>query len=139
MAYAIKHLFHINAPREKVYQALTSIHGLSQWWTKETSGSSNEGGTIQFRFGGQGPDMKVAGLKPNEQVTWECVSGHDDWLGNTITFNLDENEGKTRIRFAHDGWDKQDDFYSICSFSWGRYLESLRQYSQKGIGEGFGQ
>ena len=139
MAYAIKHLFHINAPREAVFQALTSIDGLSQWWTKETNGSSGERGTIQFRFNGQGPDMKVAGLKPDEELTWECVASPHGWVGNTLRFNLDDNEGKTRVRFAHEGWGQQDDFYAICSFAWGRYMESLRQYIQTGKGEGFGQ
>jgi uncharacterized protein YndB with AHSA1/START domain len=139
MAYAIKHLFHINVPREKVYEALTGIDGLSQWWTSETSGNSVLGGTIQFRFAGQGPDMKVTGLNPNEQVSWECVASPHGWVGDTFHFNLDENDGKTRVRFSHEGWEQQDDLYAICSFSWGRYMESLRQYLQTGKGEGFGQ
>ena len=95
-------------------------------------------GIIQFRFGEGGPDMKVKELKPNASVTWECVAGPEDWLGNIFTFNLDENEGKTRVRFEQAGWKETDDFYASCSFSWGRYMESLRQYCQKGKGEAFG-
>jgi uncharacterized protein YndB with AHSA1/START domain len=139
MSHSIKHLFHISAPREKVYEALTTIEGLRQWWTAETTGEANSGGTIQFRFGGQGPDMKVASLKPNEQVSWECVASPHGWVGNMLTFSLDDNDGKTRVRFAHEGWQQEDDFYAICSFTWGRYMESLRQYCQTGKGEGFGQ
>jgi uncharacterized protein YndB with AHSA1/START domain len=139
MSYAIKHLFHIAAPRQKVYEALTSIPSLANWWTTDTKGDSNPGGTISFRFGDQGPDMKVTDLKPNEGVSWECTSGpHGGWVGNTITFHLDENDGKTRVRFTHEGWDTEDDFYASCSFSWARYMESLRQYCQTGKGEAFG-
>ena len=47
---AIKHLLHINASREKVYEALTTIAGLSKWWTKQTTGDTKIGGVIQFRF-----------------------------------------------------------------------------------------
>lgn len=139
MAHAIKHLFHISAPREKVYEALTNISGLGQWWTAETTGNAGEGGTIQFRFGGQGPDMKVTSLQPNEKVSWECVESPHGWVGNTLSFMLDDNDGKTRVRFAHEGWQQEDDFYAICTFTWGRYMESLRQYCQTGKGEGFGQ
>jgi uncharacterized protein YndB with AHSA1/START domain len=135
---SIKNLFHINAPKEKVYKAISTIDGLSNWWTTETTGESNVDGTIQFRFGRQGPDMKVTELIPNESVTWEGVGGPEEWLGNTFTFKLDENEGKTRVRFEHAGWKEANDFFASCSFSWGRYMESLLQYCQTGNGEAFG-
>jgi uncharacterized protein YndB with AHSA1/START domain len=139
MSHAIKYLFHINAPREQVYQAITSIDGLSKWWTAESTGDAGKDGVIQFRFGGQGPDMKVADLKLNEQVSWECVASPHGWVGNRLSFMLDENDGKTRVRFAHDGFPAEDDSCAICTFGWGRYMESLRQYCQTGKGEGFGQ
>lgn len=135
---SIKHLFHINASPEKVYEALTTVEGLSKWWTKETSGDTKTGGVLQFRFGGQGPDMKVKELKPNELVSWECVAGAPDWIGSGIHFKLDTNDGKTRVRFEHGGWKETGDFYASCSFSWARYMESLRQLCQTGNGEGFG-
>lgn len=123
---------------ENVYKAISTIEGLSNWWTTQTSGESKPDGIIQFRFGEGGPDIKVKEMKPNESVTWECVAGPEDWLGNTFTFNLDENDGKTRVRFAQAGWKEANDFYASCSFSWGRYMESLRQYCQTGKGEAFG-
>ena len=135
---SIKNLFHIAAPKEKVYKALSTIYGLSNWWTTQTSGDSKLDGILQFRFGEGGPDMKVKEMKPNESVTWECVAGPEDWLGNIFTFDLDENEGKTRVRFEQAGWKEANDFYASCSFSWGRYMESLRQYCQAGKGEAFG-
>jgi uncharacterized protein YndB with AHSA1/START domain len=138
MAYSIKHLFHISAKRSAVYKALTTIEGLSSWWTRETTGNAEKGGVIKFRFAGQGPDMKVIDTKTDESITWECVASPHGWVGNVITIKLDDNEGKTRVRFSHDGWQQQDDFYAICSFSWGRYMESLRQLCQAGKGEGFG-
>ena len=135
---SIKNLFHINAPKEKVYKAISTIEGLSNWWTTQTTGESKVDGIIQFRFGEGGPDMKVIEMKPNESVTWECVAGPEDWMGTTFTFNLDENEGKTRVRFEQAGYKEANDFYASCAFSWGRYMESLRQYCQTGNGEAFG-
>jgi hypothetical protein len=85
-----------------------------------------------------GLDMKVTEVKENESVTWEIVESPHGWVGNKISFNLDENEGKTRVRFSHNGWAEQEDFYAICSFTWVRYMESLRQYCQTGTGEAFG-
>lgn len=138
MTHSIKHLFHINALRGDVFNAISTIGGLSNWWTKATSGSASKGGVIQFRFGDVGPDMKVKEMQPNESIAWECVASPHGWVGHTLTIRLDENEGKTRVRFSHDGWAVQDDFYAICNFTWGRYMESLRQFCQTGKGEAFG-
>jgi uncharacterized protein YndB with AHSA1/START domain len=136
---AIKLLFHIAAPREKVYAAISTIDGLSNWWTKEVKGESKVGGTIEFRFGNTGGhDTKVLELKPNELVKWENITGHSGWAGTIITFQLDDNEGKTRVRFTQDGFKEANDFYASCSFSWSRYMWSLRQLCQTGKGEAYG-
>ena len=138
MLYSIKHLFHINSPKEKVYEAITSLKGLSNWWTTNVTGGTDPGQILQFRFGEFGNDLKVTSLMPNESVTWECVAGAPDWIGTKITFNLDTNDGKTRVRFEHSGWKETGDFYAAVCFSWARYLESLRQFCQTGKGEAFG-
>jgi len=139
MNFEIKMLFHINAPIQKVFHALSSIDGLSNWWTNDTSGSAVLDGIIKFRFAGSGgPDMKVIEQETNKKISWKCIDSPHGWVGHTFTFLLDENEEKTRIRFSHSGWEVQDDFYAICSFSWGRYMESLRQYCQYEKGEAFG-
>ncbi len=136
---AIRHQFHIAAPREAVFKALTTIAGLSNWWTTETSGSTATGGVIDFRFGPVWKNsMKVNEQQENSLLDWECVEGANDWLGTHITFRLDENEGKTRVNFEHSGWNEANEFFASCNFSWARYLESLRQYCQTGNGEAFG-
>ena len=139
MTYSIKHLFHINASKEKVLKALTTIEGLANWWTTDTKGRAVLNGVIRFRFANSGgPDMKVTESKSDEKISWECVESNHGWKGHTFSFLLDENDGKTRVRFSHDGWNEQDDFHAICCFSWGRYMESLRQLCQTGKGEAFG-
>ena len=135
---SIKHLFHINASKEKVFEAISTIEGLKNWWTVQTAGSPEVGGIIEFRFGEFENDMKVLELKPNESLTWECVASAPDWVGTKFTFHVDTNEGKTRLRFEQSGWKETGDFYAACCFSWGRYMESLRQFCQTGKGEAFG-
>lgn len=122
MMYSIKHLFHVDAPKQKVFEAISTIDGLSKWWTLETSGNADVGGIIRFRFGNMGPDMRVTAKQAHEKITWECIAASLGWVGHTFLFDLDENEGKTRVRFSHDGWKETDDFYAACCFSWGRYM-----------------
>lgn len=136
--YSIKHLYHIDVPIEAVYKALTTIDGLKQWWTVQTSGNPELGGVIEFRFGAQHFNhMKVETLIGNKAVQWLCVDGADDWIDTFVAFELDTNDNKTRLRFTHGNWRENHDFYAHCSFSWARYLESLRQLLQSGKGHPF--
>ncbi len=135
----IKHLFHIKSPRENVFQAISTISGISNRWTTSTSGEGSLGGVMDFRFGDYpGPKLKVTKLTENKEVVWECVEGPAEWMGTEIRFALDENDGKTRVRFTHSGWKEDGDSLASSSFSWVRYLESLRQLCQTGKGEAFG-
>lgn len=133
---SINHIFHIEASQEHVFDQLTSLKGLSNWWTADTRGNAAHGGEIEFFFNGNPMcTMQVVSQESAEKLTWKCTAGHEVWVGTEVTFNLSRNEGKTRIAFAHTGWAKQDDFYAICNFSWGRYLLSLRSLCETGKGE----
>ena len=134
----IKQLLHIAAPQQQVYEAISTINGIQNWWTVQTSGNDSLNGIISFRFGDIGPDFKVTELIPGEKVKWLCVAGFPDWIGTSLIFSLDQNDGKSRVRFEHADWQDDGDFYAGCAFSWGRYMESLRQYCQTGKGESFG-
>jgi hypothetical protein len=51
---------------DDVYKALTTLEGLSAWWTTRHAGESKVGGVLQFRFGAGGFDMKVLELRSRQ-------------------------------------------------------------------------
>ena len=51
-----------------VYNALTTVEGLSGWWTSDTHGETNIGGVLRFRLGSGGFDMKY--LSRNPPARW---------------------------------------------------------------------
>ena len=55
-----------------------------------------------------------------------------------MKYDLDENDGKTRVRYTYEGFKDIDDSFANMNYSSAKYLESLRQFCQKGIGEAFG-
>ena len=73
-----------------VYKALTTVEGLSGWWTTDTQGESKVGGVLQFRFGAGGFDMKVLELHPAKRVLWQVVDGPEEWIGTKISFDLEQ-------------------------------------------------
>lgn len=138
MSHTIHHLLHINAPIDKVFTALNSIEELKLWYTTEVQGSSKLNEIIEFKFGGVDFHTKVIELVANEKIVMECVATSLPLVGQKVTYELDQNDEKTRVRFSQDGFDELDDFYANMNFSASKYLESLRQYCQNGTSEAFG-
>ena len=138
MNHTIHHLLHINAPIDKVFTALTSIEELKLWYTTEVQGSSKLNEIIEFKFGGVDFHTKVIELVANEKIVMECVATSLPLVGQKVTYELDQNDEKTRVRFSQDGFDELDDFYANMNFSASKYLESLRQFCQNGTSEAFG-
>ncbi|KRO97824.1 MAG: hypothetical protein ABR92_01895 [Polaribacter sp. BACL8 MAG-120619-bin41] len=136
----IKLLMHINSPKEKVFKALTNSNELSKWYTTVVKGEFKLNEIISFEFVNFAEfKFKVIALTQNESVHLKVVeSTFDNLLGHIMKYDLDENNGKTRVRFTHDGFEEMDDFYANMNYSSAKYLESLRQYCQTGKGEAFG-
>jgi uncharacterized protein YndB with AHSA1/START domain len=136
---AIKHYLVIQAPAAKVYDAVTSQAGLSSWWTRETKAQPRVGGINEFKFGDRFFNrMEVAELEPGKRVAWKCVEAEPEWVGTTLTFDLEEENGVTTVRFGHNDWAAETDFFASCNYNWGLYMKSLKQYVETGKGMPFG-
>lgn len=130
---------HINSPKEKVFKSLTNSNELSKWYTTVVKGEFKLNETITFEFVNFAEfKLKVILLTQNESVHLKVVESKFDNLGHIMKYDLDENNGKTRVRYTHDGFEEMDDFYANMNYSSAKYLESLRQYCQTGKGEAFG-
>lgn len=125
----------VAADKATALSAINSIQGLANWWTKDTTGKTDEGEIIFFRFGEAGLDMKVT-KSSDDSVSWQCISGPDEWIGTEISFNL-KDEGETVIYFQHKGWLAETPFHHHCSMKWATFLLSLKQYLDQGKGQPF--
>lgn len=137
----IIHRTGIKAPLSRVYGALSTIEGLAGWWTKETSGSSQIGGTIEFRFRSPEGDvigsmgMEVLKLDQDKQVHWRCKSGPKEWIDTDITFNLAQEGDYTVVLFGHRNWREAVEFMAHCSTKWATFLMSLKEFAETGKGK----
>jgi uncharacterized protein YndB with AHSA1/START domain len=137
----IIHRIGIKSPTAQVYEALTSLEGLSHWWTEEVEGDDQIGGKIEFRFrSGSGElmgkmVMKVEELNAPKYVRWQCIEGPDDWVGTDITFQLSQQDNQTIVLFGHRNWREAVEFTSHCSMKWAVFLLSLREYVETGKGK----
>jgi len=133
----ILHKITIKAPSGAVYDALSTVEGLSGWWTKTTSGESAPGKSLEFRFGEHVVRMRVAALEPGKRVVWECAESAGEWAGTRLTFQLSEEAGRTTLLFGHREWKESTPFLASCSMKWATFLLSLREYVESGEGRPF--
>ena len=118
----------------QVYDVLTTLDGLSGWWTEKTTGKTEPGGVIEFRFPPGGFDMQVQELDPGRLVRWEVVDGPAEWIGTHVQFDLRQDGDYTIVMFRHEGWREQVEFMHHCSTKWATYLMSLKSLVETGVG-----
>jgi uncharacterized protein YndB with AHSA1/START domain len=119
---------------EKVYDALTTVDGLSGWWTEDTKGKGNVGDVLEFRFPVGGFDMEVVDLQPSERVVWRVVDGPEEWVGTTVDWELRQAGDYTIVLFKHQGWKEPVEFMHHCSTKWAVFLLSLKSLLESGKG-----
>lgn len=118
----------------EVYAALSTIDGLAGWWTHDTTGTTDVGGVIKFRFPPGGFDMEVVEQQPGERLAWRVVDGPEEWVGTTIDWQLRDDGDRTIVMFKHQGWKEPVEFMHHCSTKWATYLMSLKSLVETGQG-----
>ena len=130
----IRHNVVIKATPEKVYKAVTTQEGLESWWCKQTTAKPELGFVNIFIFGKFRNEMKVTELLANKRTEWDCINSIDEWIGTKISFDLEEKNGNTILRFTHGGWKAVTDTYAGCNYDWAQFMKSLKTLCETGTG-----
>ena len=124
----------IKATPEKIYEAITTEKGLSNWWAKKTIAKPEVGFVNEFTFGNDRNEIKVTKLTPNKRVEWNCITAIEEWIGTDISFDIEEKDGRAILRFTHTGWKAMTDTYAVCNYHWAMFMKSLKSLCETGTG-----
>lgn len=133
----ILHRIVIEAPAERVYEALTESGGLAKWWTKNVKAEAKAGAIAEFSFneGATVLKMEIEKLEPGSRVEWKCVGGAPEWLDTSLTFELEPaKENATYLKFSQRGYKDESDTLRHCNTKWAYFLISLKAYLEQGEG-----
>ena len=135
----ILHRVGIRSSPDQVYQALATPEGVAGWWTRDSRGDSKVGGSLSFVFSADGVElggfkMKIIELEPSTRVRWEVLDGPEEWIGSTITFDLEQEDDYCIVLFKHEGWKEPVEFMHHCSTKWAVFLMSLKSLLETGKG-----
>lgn len=132
---SICHRFVIKAPVGQVYDALTTQEGLAGWWTPDTQAAPEPGSVLRFAFGPTYfKEMEVTELRRPNLIRWRCLKGHEEWIGTTLSFDLQQTDKGTVVSFRHDGWKEYTPEYAGCSYDWAMFFRSLKFLCETGKG-----
>ena len=126
----ILHRVGIDTRPDRVFEALTTIKGIQDWWIGTASGSAARGDSFTF-----GPnEMLVLDAEPAKLVRWRCTRGPEEWLNTEVSFRLAWKQDQTFVLFKHADWREPVEFMHHCSTRWAIFLLSLRDLIEKGNG-----
>jgi uncharacterized protein YndB with AHSA1/START domain len=126
-------------------EAIEAIRNIRGWWSEQIEGRTDEvGDEFIYRYEDvHSCKMKLVEVVPQEKVAWTVLENYfkftkdkTEWQGTKIVFDITKKDGKTEIRFTHEGLVPEYECFEICSKAWGSYInDSLRSLITKGKGE----
>jgi hypothetical protein len=127
---------------EKTFNAINNVRG---WWSEQIEGSTNK---LNDEFIYHYKDVHVCKMKlteviPNKKVVWHVLNNHfnftkdkSEWIDTKIIFEISEMDGKTQLRFTHEGLVPQYECYDVCEDAWTSYIQgSLKNLIVTGKGQ----
>ena len=137
----IVHRIGFKTQAEKVYKAISTIEGLSNWWTNDVAGEEKVDGKINFTFRTSAGEvlgtmmMQIKNLTASSEVRWLCIEGPEEWIGTEVTFELSQQGEQTILIFGHRNWREEVEFTAHCSMKWAIFMLSLKQLVETGKGK----
>ena len=133
--YDIVHQLTIAASPDKVYEAVTTVNGLTSWWTADVEFGPADGEfQVGFRDGSVRMRFQTDAFDPPVLVHLTCIDGPSEWPGTQLAFRIESTDEGSSLRFWHGGWEYEDGALPTCSFEWAMSLDSLRRYLEAGQG-----
>jgi uncharacterized protein YndB with AHSA1/START domain len=135
----IYHRIPIRADKSRVFDAITTQEGFTQWWTSDCVVKPTVGFINEFRLGAEAHyRMRVILLQPGRSVEWKCLNQHDDWSGTQISFVVTEKGNYSYLDMKHTGFTVENEEYGSINYLWGQYLAALKHYCEVGVKNGAG-
>jgi uncharacterized protein YndB with AHSA1/START domain len=133
--------FIVDKTPKEVFAAVSNPRG---WW-----GAGIEGGTemLNDEFTYRHKEFhytrhKLIEVVPNRKMVWlttesllSFIEDKEEWTGSKLVFEITDNNGRTELRFTHEGLQPDNECYDACSKGWSYYIGSLKDLITKGEGK----
>jgi len=132
----------VDQPPGEVFNAINNVRG---WWSESVEGVTDKlnGEFLYYYKDVHISKMRIVELVPDKRVVWLVLENHfnftkdkTEWNGTKIIFELAEKDGKTALRFTHQGLVPAYECYNVCHDAWTSYIQgSLKDLITTGKGK----
>ena len=119
----------VSKSSKEVYHAINNVRG---WWSEEIEGSTDKLNAV-WNYHYQDVHrckMKIIELVPGRRVVWQVLDNYfsftkdkKEWTGNTIVFNITENDNATHLQVTQIGLVPEYECYDVCENAWNTYIQ----------------
>jgi hypothetical protein len=113
-------------------EVFNAINTPQAWWSGTVEGNAgklNDEFTYcykEFHWSKQRiiemiPDQKVVWLVTESKINY--TEDKKEWTGTRISFEISEQDNKTRLRFTHHGLVPEIECFDSCSNSWSQLIQ----------------
>lgn len=128
----------IDAPRGKVFDALTDAAELERWWTTTAQSQPREGGSFRYEWlFAEAPERNhlqegsYTAFSDGVRVAYPWKVGP---MPTQVEFVLDEKDGRTVLRLVHEGWtDDMREAREHHDQGWRFFLGNLKSVLEEGV------
>lgn len=134
--------FLVDQTPKEVFNAVTNVRG---WWSEEVKGGTAKlNDEFTYSYGDvHRCKMKLIEVVPDKKMVWKVLDNYfeftkdkEEWIGDTINFEISAKDGKTQLRFMHKGLVPEYECYDACYAGWSKYINSsLRNLITTGKGQ----
>jgi uncharacterized protein YndB with AHSA1/START domain len=129
-----EHSLTVNAPRDRVFRALTDADDLKRWWITDGISEPRTGGRFRYEWKMADPSNDHV----QEGAYDEVVDGERvalPWSGpagdSRVTFTLSDSDGATQVSLVHAGITAEDS-YERYAQGWQGFLANLKSVLENG-------
>jgi uncharacterized protein YndB with AHSA1/START domain len=132
----IRHETEIDAPASRVFEVLTNPDEINRWIATAAKVSLEQGGDYCYGWIVDGVDAgaaKILDVVPDHRISAQTPDFGPEYPPSVMTWELEENNGKTRVIFTHSGFADDADVTGIYS-GWRAFLNWVRSIAEYGAG-----
>ncbi len=124
--------FEVDAPPQRVLDALTTSDGIRAYWTTSAEVPTEVGQTLRLGFPIAPAPFDLRLERSDESgVTWRTETFPPHWVGTRVDWDVREHDGRATVTFRHDGFADAADAGS-AAYTWGQIMVQLKHYAETG-------
>ncbi len=125
--------------------AFSAIQNFRAWWSEEIEGSTDK---LNKEFFYHYKDIHLCKVKlieavPGQRLVYQVtendfnfINDKTEWVNTKLIFDIKEENGKTEVKFTHEGLVPEYECYAVCNDAWSGYIKnSLYKLITTGKGE----